>query len=137
MIKVNVESPCRGKVPDFVPRWMRATVERVIRMRNHMYALDCMRDCLRRGEAPYASHVLFDVAGVLRDAVPHECEHGMACGDVWAWCADYHVFYCDHGMSPGMQRRWDECVQAGRTCVERYLYGQKGAANDNANQVAA
>lgn len=129
MIRVNLESPCAGAVSALVPPLLRPLVERALRLRNRVYAIDCMRDCLRRGEAPYASHVLFDAAGVLRDHVKGERAQGMACGDAWSVLADYHAFYVDHGMSPGMLRRWDECMQHGYTAVKRYLY-RKGHNSD-------
>lgn len=33
-------------------------------VRNLRYLRACMRDCLRRGEAPYASHALYTQPGV-------------------------------------------------------------------------
>jgi hypothetical protein len=137
MLRVNVESPCRGKVPHWIPtNPLRAAVERALRFRNQMYAIDCIRDCLRRGEAPYASHVMFAFTGILNDASEYDRALGLDCGDAWSAGADYHVFYCDYGMSPGMLRRWDECMQEGRTVVKRYLY-RKGHNPHDENHAAA
>jgi hypothetical protein len=121
MLRVNIESPLRGVVPPWVPSFMHAFFERVIREMNKTYALRCMRDALDRGESPYASHVLFDRDGLLDDAIPRERELGMQAGDQWARLADVHAFYIDHGMSDGMQRRWTECLMKGWTCEQRLL----------------
>lgn len=68
------------------------------------YLSDAMRDCLRRGEAPFASHGLYTQQGVLCDDVPEERSLGILAGLAWQGRADYVVFYCDLGISPGMQR---------------------------------
>ena len=44
---------------------------------NERYARACMADCLRRGEAPYASHLLYTQPGVLDDLVPEQREIGI------------------------------------------------------------
>lgn len=118
---VNIESPCKGFVPAWVPRPMRALYERCARMSNRLYAYRCVIDSLARGEAPYASHVFFDNAGLLNDADPKQRELGMKCGDAWAGCADLHAFYVDRGMSAGMQRRWLQCAREGLPVERRQL----------------
>lgn len=40
--------------------------------RNVAYARACIADCLKRGEAPFASHLLYTQPGVLDDGVPAE-----------------------------------------------------------------
>ena len=42
------------------------------------YARACVADCLRRGEAPIASHLLYTQPGVLDDDVPEERAQGIA-----------------------------------------------------------
>ena len=39
---------------------------------NLSYARACMRDCFERGEAPFASHLLYTQMGVLDDTIPAE-----------------------------------------------------------------
>jgi hypothetical protein len=39
---------------------------------NLSYGRRCMADCLRRGEAPFASHLLYTQPGVLDDSLPEE-----------------------------------------------------------------
>jgi len=50
---------------------------------NLAYLRACMRDCLQRGEAPFASHALYTQAGVLRDDVAAEREQGIHAGFAW------------------------------------------------------
>ena len=54
-VTVIVESPYAGDVE-----------------RNERYARACIRDCLLRGEAPFASHLLYTQAGVLDDTIKEE-----------------------------------------------------------------
>lgn len=69
---------------------------------NTLYARRCLSDCVHRGEAPIASHLLFTQPGVLRDHDPAERQLGIDCGLAWIRRADYSVFYTDRGWSPGM-----------------------------------
>lgn len=79
------------------------------RRRNVQYARACMHDMLMRGEAPFASHLLYTQDGVLRDEVPEERELGMNAGFEWRNQADYTVFYEDMGWSTGMQAALEHC----------------------------
>lgn len=69
---------------------------------NVAYAKRCVLDCLRRGEAPIASHLLFTQPGVLDDSIPNERALGIAAGQAWIKRADAVVLYCDLGISWGM-----------------------------------
>ena len=51
----------------------------------------CMADCLRRGEAPFASHALYTQPGVLDDADPAQRDLGMAAGFAWREMAEATV----------------------------------------------
>jgi hypothetical protein len=85
MKKVIIESPLSGNFK-----------------RNIRYARLCMTDCLRRGEAPYASHLL--MTQILDDLVPEARNLGMQCGFVWAEVADIIAVYQDLGISNGMKQ---------------------------------
>ena len=90
--RVIVESPYAGDIEQ-----------------NVQYARLAMRDCLERGEAPYASHLLY--TQVLDDTVPAEREQGIAAGLAWQPVADAVVVYTDLGITSGMQRAIDQaCV---------------------------
>lgn len=89
--------------------------------RNVRYARAAVRDCLLRGEAPYASHLLYTQPGVLCDENPEEREHGMLSGFAFQAVAEAHVVYVDLGISRGMQRAIDAATAAGRVVEERRL----------------
>jgi hypothetical protein len=71
--------------------------------RNVRYARACLRDCLLRGEAPFASHLLYTQDGVLRDDVPEERALGMEAGFAFRRVASRVVVYVDLGISRGME----------------------------------
>lgn len=71
---------------------------------NVAYARACMRDCLQRGEAPFASHLLYTQAGILDDEISEERNLGIEAGLLWGAKADYTVVYTDLGISSGMRR---------------------------------
>ena len=70
---------------------------------NLRYGRACVADCLRRGEAPFASALLYTQVGVLDDTIPAEREHGIQAGFAWREMADATVVYTDRGISRGMQ----------------------------------
>lgn len=71
------------------------------RERNVAYAQAALADCLRRGEAPYASHLLY--TQVLEDDIPRDRRIGMEAGFAWGECAELCVVYQDLGTSDGMK----------------------------------
>ena len=89
------------------------------------YARACLRDCLERGEAPIASHLLYTQPGVLRDEVPEEREWGIAAGLAWSdtFVCDAAVFYTDRGWSSGMLAAKDHHLENGTPIEERTLPG--------------
>lgn len=91
--------------------------------RNTRYARACMRDCLLRGEAPFASHLLYTQPGVLDDLVPAERELGIAAGLAWGSKALLTVVYTDLGISDGMQLGINRAHAIGRRVEMRRLPG--------------
>lgn len=71
---------------------------------NLAYLRACMRDCLLRGEAPFASHALYTQHGVLRDHLSEERQHGIAAGFAWRNVANATIVYTDLGISDGMKK---------------------------------
>lgn len=65
-----------------------------------LYAQRCVEDSLRRGEAPFASHLLYPQ--VLNDTIPGEREGGMRAGLAWSRGVD-RVVYTDYGVTEGME----------------------------------
>lgn len=73
------------------------------RAANEQYARACLADCLQRGEAPLASHLLYTQPGVLRDELPAERLLGIQAGFAWNSHAAATVVYTDLGISEGMR----------------------------------
>lgn len=94
--------------------------------RNLRYARACMRDCLLRGEAPLASHLLYTQPGVLDDGVLAERSLGMEAGFAWGATADATVVYTDLGTSNGMQAGIVRACRLGRPVEYRKLPGWTG-----------
>lgn len=92
------------------------------REENRRYARACCREALLvYGEAPFASHLLYDQPGLLHDDMPEEREVGIAAGLDYVRDADATVVYVDHGISAGMARGIEEAKAAGRPVEERRL----------------
>ena len=91
MIRVILESPYAGNVEE-----------------NIKYARQCVRHSLSLGEAPIASHLLYTQKGILNDDIPSERKWGIDAGLVWKEVAEKHVFYCDKGISKGMEYAFEQ-----------------------------
>ncbi len=108
---VIVESPFKGK-------------NKADEKLNIEYARAAMRDCLLRGEAPYASHLLYTQAGILDDGKPEERELGIEAGLEWGRAASLTVVYTDRGISDGMKLGISRARKQGRGVEERTLGGK-------------
>jgi hypothetical protein len=78
--------------------------------RNNRYALLCVADCIKRGDAPIASHLLY--TRVLDDLIAHERELGIAAGHAWMTRAEACVVYYDLGISKGMEKSIEAALAA-------------------------
>lgn len=87
--------------------------------RNIRYARLCMLDCLRRGEAPYASHLLY--TQVLDDTSAADRRLGMEAGFAWNEGAESAAVYIDLGVSGGMQAGIDRHTARGIGVAYRKL----------------
>lgn len=83
------------------------------------YARRALLDSLRRGEAPFASHLLY--TQVLNDAEPDERRDGIAAGLEWGRVADMTVVYRDYGVSSGMHVGIRSAERLGRRVIDRYI----------------
>lgn len=101
---VILESPFGGNPETFVP-----------------YARRCIKDCLERGEAPIASHLLYTQPGILRDNVADERALGIESGLAWYRVAERCVVYMDHGISRGMLQGISRARFYGVEVVQRIL----------------
>lgn len=102
MIPVILESPFAGD-----------------RERNARYLRACIRDCLARGEAPFASHRMYTDA--LDDDVPEDRELGIHAGFAWRSVAAKTVIYLDLGESRGMTYGIEHAAKLGHTVERRWL----------------
>lgn len=105
---VIVESPYAGKTEFEIAR-------------NVVYARACMRDCLMRGEAPFASHLLYTQPGILDDNNPEERALGIKVGFEWGKRADATVVYVNLGVTEGMQWGIESAKAKNRPVEERCL----------------
>jgi len=91
--------------------------------KNLIYAGQCMRNAILRGEAPIASHVLYTGHGILEDCNVMERMVGLNLGYQWGLEADLVAFYTDNGMSRGMDEALEFYGDHDILTVERKLFG--------------
>lgn len=108
MKRVIIESPYAGDVE-----------------RNVEYAKMCIKDSLKRGEAPIASHLLYTQEGILDDSIPEERQLGIEAGLAWKEVAELHVFYADFGISPGMKYAMGYCTKNHIPVETRYILNKE------------
>jgi hypothetical protein len=89
--------------------------------RNLRYAHEAMVNSILRGEAPFASHLLY--TQVLDDHKPEQRAWGMDCGFAWLPQAEAVVVYIDLGISSGMAEGMKRAEQAGLNVEFRELPG--------------
>lgn len=70
---------------------------------NLSYARACMSHSLSKGEAPFASHLLYTQPGILDDTIKEERLKGMVAGFSWMTKAELVAVYIDRGITAGMK----------------------------------
>jgi hypothetical protein len=92
--------------------------------RNKAYMQAAMRDALKKGEIPFATHALFAASGVLDDEDPAQRELGMRAGFEIndALDADY-VACVDLGISDGMRMGIERAKHNAREVFMRTVEG--------------
>ena len=105
MTRIIIESPYAGDVEQ-----------------NIDYARACVRDSLKRGEAPIASHLLFTQPGILDDTLTEERRLGINAGLAWLPVANGHAFYVDRGISGGMKIAYACAQEYGTSVMIRSLH---------------
>ena len=91
---------------------------------NIRYARAAMHDSLQRGEAPFASHLLYTQEGILDDNKEEERSWGIRAGYEWGMVVDTVIFYTDRGWSPGMLAAFDHYNESGPNIELRSLGGE-------------
>lgn len=87
------------------------------------YLAACLRDCLLRGEAPFASHGLYTRRGVLRDRDRDERRIGITAGFAFRAVTTLTAVYEDLGLTPGMVAGIEDAKVSGRRIEHRQLAG--------------
>lgn len=87
--------------------------------KNLKYLQRCIRDCLARGETPYASHQMLTDA--LNDDEPGERAEGIAAGLAMAEQLSERIFFTDYGWSDGMIAAKEHYKKNGFSYVERSI----------------
>lgn len=111
MIRITVESPLAAPTPEGFRRNVR-------------YAQLCLLDSLKRGEAPYASHLLYPQ--VFDDLDEDQRRVGMLAGLEWLKMAELVALYIDLGVSRGMVAAEIEAIRYGKPTTQRRLVGKSG-----------
>lgn len=109
-------------------RFSSDSVEGIVK--NKKFTLACMRDCFLKGEAPYASHVIYAHPHFLDDFIASERALGMHAGFLWGDLALKTVVYTDLGISSGMQMGIDHAIKMGRNVEYRELGFIPSVSND-------
>jgi adenylate kinase len=88
---------------------------------NLRYVRAAMRDCLLRGEAPFASHALYTQEKVLDDTSGAQRRLGIEAGLLLAKLTAKTVMYTDLGLSEGMAEGLRSAAVSGRIIEQRSL----------------
>ena len=86
---------------------------------NMRYLRAAIKDCLLRGEAPFASHAIYTL--VTDDNIPEERQLGIQAGFAFRRVSDYTVVYEDFGITSGMQMGIDDCKKKCKPIFYRSL----------------
>ena len=102
MKRVIIESPFRGDTE-----------------RNIAYARRAIMDSISRGEAPFASHLIY--TQVLNELVPHESATGILLGFEWYKVVAACCVYTDYGISHGMMLGMEEAIRRRVPIIQRKI----------------
>lgn len=91
------------------------------------YLRACLRDSWNQGELPFASHGFFPL--FLRESNPVEREVGIEAGYSFWPLAERLVFYCDLGVSKGMDAALNRALRLGYKDKLRIRYIGGGSAD--------
>lgn len=86
-------------------------------VKNTEYARLAAKDCVKRGESPFASHLFY--TQFLDDNNQTERKLGIDAGFAWWKHADLIAFYIDLGWSTGMKEAYEKCKSECKTFTIR------------------
>lgn len=116
--RVVVETPFRPRAEPGTPKWHAETV------RNREYLDLALLDSINRGEAPFASHVIY--TRVLAED-PVNRAKGLELGEAWRAVAEATIVYTDIGISEGMKLAVQRARELGQSVICREIQGWKPA----------
>ena len=108
---VVIESPYAGKDESELKK-------------NIDYARAAVKDSLERGEAPFASHLLYTQDGILDDNIADERKAGINAGLDLHKKADVVAVYADRGISNGVARAIEYAALVGAKVEIRSIRGK-------------
>ena len=88
---------------------------------NTQYAIKCLRDSLKLGESPIASHILYAHSGALCEVVDDDRLLGVEAGYAWMEVCDHVAAYVDLGISDGMKTAIRHAVEIGKPVEYRWI----------------
>lgn len=94
--------------------------------KNVVYSRECIKDCLNRGESPFASHLLYTQKGILNDSIPDERRRGIDAAIGWLEVADLVAVYTDLGITTGMVYGIIRAAKAGKPIHLRWVRESRG-----------
>lgn len=100
-----------------------------------LYLRRCIRDSLKRGELPLASHAVFCIAGGIDDNIPELRARGLSAAMRYILAADLVAVYVDHGISQGMKRALD-FANANQKIIQARRIGNEDIRLDGATSFA-
>src|SRR5262245_23832643 len=102
---------------------------------NIRYGRECVKDCISRGESPFAAHLLYTQKGLLDDRLPEVRRKGIDAAYGWLQVADYIAVYMDLGVTPGMVVGITRAARLGKEIHLRWIRGaKKGQVIDESDQ---
>jgi len=102
--------------------------------RNRNYAQKAMVDCIDRGEAPFASHLIY--TQIFDEAIDEQRAKGIEVGLVWGRHATKTVVYQDFGITQGMVIGIKRAIEEGRSVEYRNMPGYFEDFDDNLTHLA-
>lgn len=93
--------------------------------KNVVYSRECVRDCLNRGESPFASHLLYTQKSILNDSIPEERRRGIDAAIGWLEVADFVAVYCDLSITAGMIWGIARAAKMGKPIRLRWIREQR------------
>lgn len=117
-MRTIIESPFKPSDAE-IERYAGVYDRAALMRQNIQYARLLLSDCLERGEAPFASHLLYTQVWT---ELPEVRAAGIAAGLQWSHGTEQIVFGVDLGTSEGMQLSRDNASLISVQTTDRILF---------------